>query len=50
MEMIHVILTGLGCEMNEVERTGRDCIVVLVGLCGVSSYVYESNKIIYEFL
>ena len=35
MEMMCVILTEMGREMNEViERTGREWMVVLVGLCG----------------
>ena len=30
MEMIHVILTEMGCEMNElIERTGREWMVLL---------------------
>ena len=34
MEMMHVILTEMGREINEViERTGREWIVLLLGLC-----------------
>ena len=36
MEMMHVILTEMGCEMNVmVERTGREWLVLLLGLCGM---------------
>ena len=38
MEMMRVILTEMGCEMNEViERTGREWIVLLQGMCGETS-------------
>ena len=35
MKIVHVILTEMGCEMNEViERTEREWMVLLVRLCG----------------
>ena len=35
MEMMHLILTEMGREMNEVtERTGREWMVFLLGMCG----------------
>ena len=35
MEMMRVILTEMGREMNEViERTGREWMVLLLGVCG----------------
>ena len=38
MEMMRVIVTEMGREMNEViERTGREWMVLLLGLCGVTS-------------
>ena len=38
MEMMRVILTEMGREMNEViARTGREWMVLLVGLCGETS-------------
>ncbi|KAG0698434.1 V-type proton ATPase subunit d 1 [Chionoecetes opilio] len=38
MEMMHVILTEMGCEMNKVvEKTGREWILLLLGLCGETS-------------
>ena len=34
MNMMRVVLTEMGCEMNElVERTGREWMVLLLGLC-----------------
>ena len=38
MEMMRVILTEMGREMNKViERIGREWMVLLVGLCGETS-------------
>ena len=38
MEMMGGILTEMGHKMNEViERTGREWIVLLLGLCGETS-------------
>ena len=38
MEMMHVILIEMGRETNEViKRTGREWILLLVGLCGETS-------------
>lgn len=35
MDMMTVVLTEMRCEMNElVERTGREWMVLLLGLCG----------------
>ena len=34
MEMMNVVLIEMGCEMNEViERTGKEWMVLLLGLC-----------------
>ena len=35
MDMMRVVLSEMGCEMNVlVERTGREWMVLLLGLCG----------------
>lgn len=35
MDMMRVVLTEMGCEMNAlIERTGREWMVLLLGLCG----------------
>ena len=34
MNMMRVVLTEMGCEMNEVvEKSGREWMVLLLGLC-----------------
>ena len=38
MDMMRVVLTELGCEMNEVvEKTGKEWMVLLLGLCDESN-------------
>ena len=46
MEMMRVILTGMRREMNEViERTGREWLVLLLGLCGeMSARIIDTVK------
>ena len=42
MELMLMILTEMGCEMNEViERTGREWMVLLVGLRGGTSRLLQ---------
>ncbi len=47
--MMRVILTELGCEMNEVvERTGREWLVLLLRLCGeVTERVPDAVKVFF---
>ena len=35
MDMMCVVMTEIGCEENELmEKTGREWMVLLLGLCG----------------
>ena len=47
--MMRVVLTEMGCEMNEVmEKTGKEWMVLLLGLCDeTNEYMIEAVK---EFL
>ena len=49
IELMHVILTAMGREMNEViERTGREWNMLLVGLCRETST--RMTDVVKEFL
>ena len=50
MEMMRVVLDELGCEMNEVvEMTGREWMVLLLGLCGETcERVMDAVKVFLE--
>ena len=50
MEMMRVVLSEMGCRVNElVERTGREWMVLLLGLCGdTTARIMDAVKVFLE--